>query len=106
MVGTRSRAIRGSMSGRHFSLLPCEIARGSADVCLFYLNWTCHPGARPISVNLSRASAGECILSRRDSMIVARYEAWVAIQKDPRPGGTAEVMVSPMVSPRDICRRN
>ena len=28
----------------------------------------------PIRVNLSRASAGECILSRRDRMIVARYE--------------------------------
>jgi len=27
--------------------------------------------------------------------------AWVAIQKDPRPGGTAEVIVNP----RDICRR-
>src|SRR5271165_4284221 len=52
-------------------------------------------GARPISVNLSKASADECILSRRDSMIVA-------IQRDPRPGGTAEVIVSP----RDICRRN
>jgi hypothetical protein len=28
----------------------------------------------PISINLSKASAGECILSRRDSMIVARHE--------------------------------
>src|SRR5271166_887359 len=31
-------------------------------------------GARPISVDLSKASADECILSRRDSVIVARYE--------------------------------
>ena len=26
--------------------------------------------------------------------------------ESPRPGGTVEVIVSPIVSPRDICRRN
>jgi hypothetical protein len=28
--------------------------------------------------------------------------AWIAMQRDPRPGGTVEVIVSPS----DICRRN
>jgi hypothetical protein len=28
--------------------------------------------------------------------------AWVAIQKDARPGETVEIIVSPFVSPRDI----
>jgi hypothetical protein len=32
--------------------------------------------------------------------------AWIPIQKHPRPQGTVEVIVSPIVSPRDIYRRN
>ena len=32
------------------------------------------PGFQPINANLSKASAVECILSRRDSPIVARHE--------------------------------
>src|SRR5271165_2560742 len=52
LVGTRSSAIRHRTSEEGEHLV----------------------GAHPISVNLSKASAGECISSRRDSMIVARHE--------------------------------
>ena len=56
-------------------------------------------GRAPISVNLSRASAGECILSRRDSMIVSQVRsAWVAMQKDPVPGDGAIFLITPGTS--------
>jgi hypothetical protein len=42
----------------------------------------------------------EWLLSRRDRLIVARHEVPGVRCKEPRPGGTVEVMV------RDICRRN
>ena len=32
--------------------------------------------------------------------------ACVSMRRDPRPGGTVEVIVSPVVSPKDVCRRN
>ena len=45
---------------------------------------------------------GEWLLSRRDMLIVARHEVPGQRCRESRPGGTAEVVVSPT----DICRRN
>jgi hypothetical protein len=42
-------------------------------------------GFNPISANLIKASTGECILSQRDSMIVARHEV---------PGGMRKIAPS------------
>jgi hypothetical protein len=54
-----------------------------------------------ISANLMRGPLmGEWLLSRRDSLIVARHEVPGYRCREPRPGGTVEVMV------RDIRRRN
>jgi hypothetical protein len=40
----------------------------------FHPNEKFSPGFEPVNANLSKASALECLLSRRDSTIVARHE--------------------------------
>jgi hypothetical protein len=43
---------------------------------------------------------GEWLLSRRDRLIVARHEVLCSDAERPRPGGTVEVIVSPIdISP-------
>src|SRR5271157_4303272 len=45
-VGTRSCAIRGGTSRRHFSLLPRKSAHGLRDVSIFKIHWMSEPGSR------------------------------------------------------------
>jgi hypothetical protein len=61
------------------------------------------PRVETISANRTRGPwVGEWLLSRRDRLIVARYEVPGYRCRELRPGGTVEVIVSP----RDICPRN
>jgi len=65
-------------------------------------------GFNPISANLVRGpfDGRMAFVPEGQADSSQARSAWVAMQRAQSPGGTAEVVVSPLVSPRDTCRRN